>query len=85
MSPFDLTNRGALVTGGNGGIGLGIARGLAKAGASIAIAARNEVEAWPHSSDAGPRERARSKRLDCSPPARSDSVDAMPREFVVIE
>ncbi|HUL67196.1 MAG TPA: glucose 1-dehydrogenase [Burkholderiaceae bacterium] len=42
MSPFDLTNRVALVTGGNGGIGLGIARGLAKAGASIAIAARNE-------------------------------------------
>jgi 2-deoxy-D-gluconate 3-dehydrogenase len=42
MSPFDLTNRVAIVTGGNGGIGLGIARGLAKAGASLAIAARNE-------------------------------------------
>ena len=38
---FDLSGRVALITGGNGGIGLGMARGLAKAGASIAIAARN--------------------------------------------
>lgn len=40
-SPFDLTGKTALVTGGNGGIGLGIARGLAHAGARIAIIARN--------------------------------------------
>jgi len=39
--PFDLTGRVALVTGGNGGIGLGMARGLAKAGASLVIAGRN--------------------------------------------
>ena len=38
---FDLTGKRALVTGGNGGIGLGIARGLAGAGADVAIAARN--------------------------------------------
>jgi 2-deoxy-D-gluconate 3-dehydrogenase len=38
---FDLRNKVAIVTGGNGGIGLGIARGLAQAGASIAVAARN--------------------------------------------
>jgi 2-deoxy-D-gluconate 3-dehydrogenase len=31
----------ALVTGGNGGIGLGMARGMAEAGAAIAIAGRN--------------------------------------------
>jgi 2-deoxy-D-gluconate 3-dehydrogenase len=40
-SPFDLTGKVAIVTGGNGGIGLGMARGLARAGASIVIAGRN--------------------------------------------
>ncbi len=34
---FDLTGKVALVTGGNGGIGLGFAEGLAMAGADIAI------------------------------------------------
>ena len=37
---FDLTGKVAVVTGGNGGIGLGIAMGLAGAGANIVIAAR---------------------------------------------
>ena len=38
---FDLTGRVALVTGGNGGLGLGMARGLAGAGANIVVAARD--------------------------------------------
>ena len=37
----DLTGRVAVVTGGNGGIGLGLAEGLARAGADIVIWARN--------------------------------------------
>ena len=36
---FDLRDRVAIVTGGNGGIGLGIAEGLAGAGARVVIAA----------------------------------------------
>jgi 2-deoxy-D-gluconate 3-dehydrogenase len=38
---FDLTGKVAVVTGGNGGIGLGIAYGLARAGARIVIVGRN--------------------------------------------
>ncbi|RYF17274.1 MAG: glucose 1-dehydrogenase [Comamonadaceae bacterium] len=41
-SMFDLTGRIALVTGGNGGIGLGMARGLGQAGATLVIVGRNE-------------------------------------------
>ena len=39
---FDLTGKVAIVTGGNGGIGLGMARGLAAAGARVVVAARNQ-------------------------------------------
>ena len=38
---FDLTGQVAIVTGGNGGLGLAFAKGLAKAGASVAIWGRN--------------------------------------------
>jgi len=43
-SRFDLRGKVAIVTGGNGGIGLGMARGLADAGADIAVVGRNEAK-----------------------------------------
>ncbi len=42
MSLFNLSGKVALVTGGNGGIGLGMAQGLANAGAAILVAGRND-------------------------------------------
>jgi 2-deoxy-D-gluconate 3-dehydrogenase len=41
---FNLQGKVAIVTGGNGGIGLGMAQGLADAGAAVAIVARNEAK-----------------------------------------
>jgi 2-dehydro-3-deoxy-D-gluconate 5-dehydrogenase len=48
---FDLRGKVALVTGGNGGIGLGMARGLAEAGADIAIVGRNEAKSMAAAAD----------------------------------
>jgi 2-deoxy-D-gluconate 3-dehydrogenase len=42
---FDLNGRVAVVTGGNGGIGLGMARGLAAAGSAVVVAARDADKA----------------------------------------
>ncbi len=47
MKLFDLAGKVALVTGGNGGIGLGMAQGMASCGASIVIAGRNAEKAGP--------------------------------------
>jgi 2-deoxy-D-gluconate 3-dehydrogenase len=44
MDLFDLSGRVALVTGGNGGIGLGMAEGLAAAGAAVMIAGRDQTK-----------------------------------------
>jgi NAD(P)-dependent dehydrogenase (short-subunit alcohol dehydrogenase family) len=41
MSLFDLTGRTAVITGGNGGIGLGIAQALALSGCNVSIWGRN--------------------------------------------
>ncbi len=44
MELFDLHGKVAIVTGGNGGLGRGMAVGLARAGADLVIAARNEAK-----------------------------------------
>jgi short chain dehydrogenase len=70
MNLFDLTSKVALVTGGNGGIGLGMAKGLVQAGAAVvwplATPKRRAVEIGePESCHAMVRETvARFGRLD---------------------
>ena len=44
LTLFDLSGKVAIVTGGNGGIGLGIARGLAAAGAAVVVGGRNKAK-----------------------------------------
>jgi 2-deoxy-D-gluconate 3-dehydrogenase len=44
MKRFDLKGKVAIVTGGNGGIGFGMARGLAEAGAAVVVAGRNAAK-----------------------------------------
>ena len=41
LDTFSLAGKKALITGGNRGLGLAFARGLAEAGASIVIVARD--------------------------------------------
>ncbi len=55
MTPFDLSGRVAIVTGGNGGIGLGIARGLVEAGASVLLAGRDVAKGAAAAGGLGPR------------------------------
>lgn len=77
MSLFDLTGHVALVTGGNSGIGLGMARGLARCGADVAIWGTNaERNAAAVDELTGLGARARAWRCDVADEAAVDAAFA---------
>ncbi len=69
MDLFDLTGKVALVTGGNGGIGFGIAEGLVAAGARVMIAGRNAEKGRRAAEELGERAAFAAgdvtRKLDC--------------------
>ncbi len=75
MTLFDLTGRVAIVTGGNGGIGLGMAQGLAAAGAAVVVAARDAAKAGR--AVAGLEARGATARFIATDVRDEASVDAM--------
>jgi 2-deoxy-D-gluconate 3-dehydrogenase len=77
MNLFGLAGKVALVTGGNGGIGLGMAKGLAAAGASVVIAGRNAPKAKAALAELGPK--AAFVRVEIAKP---EACQAMVRETV---
>ena len=70
---FDLTGKVALVTGGNGGIGLGFARGIAKQGGAVAI--------WGRSAEKNAAARAELEALGAKVTAHA--VDVTSREAII--
>lgn len=82
---FDLSGRVVVVTGGNGGIGLGLARGVAKAGADVAIWARDAAKSEAAKAELeGLGVRVAALTCDVSDPeaivrATSETVDALGR------
>ncbi len=80
MNLFDLSGKTAIVTGGSLGIGFGIARGLASAGASVVIASRRENLARAAAESLGKDGfNAVSVPTDVS---RTDSIDALVKRAV---
>jgi 2-deoxy-D-gluconate 3-dehydrogenase len=69
VSLFDLTGRVAIVTGGNGGIGLGIARGLVEAGAGVVLAARDAGKLAKAAAELGGEPRVATVELEVTDPA----------------
>jgi NAD(P)-dependent dehydrogenase (short-subunit alcohol dehydrogenase family) len=70
MSIFDLSGRAAVITGGNGGIGLGIAQALATAGCNVSIWGRNaEKNKAAAASMAGLQGKVDTRICDVSDPA----------------
>jgi gluconate 5-dehydrogenase len=79
VRPFDLAGLRALVTGGNSGIGLGMARGLARAGAAVAVVGRDPVKNQRALDELGPlNDGCRAFAFDLS------LVDALPRRYAEV-
>ncbi len=74
-SLFDLTGRTALVTGGNSGIGLAIARALGLAGASVLLVARRAGELADATADLS-RDDIAARSLSCDL-ADAEAIDAL--------
>ena len=70
MNLFDLSGRVAIVTGGNGGIGLGMARGLKDAGATVVLAGRNASKGAKAAAEVG----AKFSRADVTRKAEVQSL-----------
>jgi NAD(P)-dependent dehydrogenase (short-subunit alcohol dehydrogenase family) len=66
FGPFDLTGHVALVTGGNNGIGLGMARGLVDSGAHVCIWGTNEERNASALEELSGRGEADAMRVDVS-------------------
>lgn len=78
---FDLKGQVAIVTGGNAGIGLAMARGLAEAGAAITIADRNaDNSAQARASLERDGHRVLAAITDVTDPASVDDMVAATRE-----
>lgn len=88
MAMFDLTGKAAIVTGANTGIGQGIAVGLAKAGADIALVARSDAsETAQLVSDLGRRCTVIEADLSTIEPCErivSEAVDALGRLDILV-
>src|SRR5437762_569754 len=89
MSIFDLSGRVAVITGGNGGIGLGIAQALAVAGCNVSIWGRNaEKNARAAATMAGCAGKVDTRICDVADPASVKSamaaaLDALVRALAV--
>ena len=73
---LDLTGHVAVVTGGNNGIGLGMARGLAQASASVAIWGRNTERNAAAESELSALAPVKALACDVSDPAQVDAAMA---------
>ncbi len=80
---FDLSGKAAIVTGGNGGLGLAMAMGLAQAGANIMLAARDaEKLARAASQIAGVGGTAQTVKVDLTQEADVDRMVAETVQFL---